>query len=688
VNPPTGAAVTRKLPSLDHSFDGVGNGFVGPQGTFTVDGVPPDTTGDVGPGHFVEMVNSAIAVFSKTGTVLYGPVNTNTVFAGFGGPCETTNDGDGGVLYDRAANRWILAQFANASSTTGPFDECVAVSQTGDPTGAYNRYAFSYANFPDYPKLAVWPDGYYATYNMFNPAGTAFLGAMTCAFDRTKMLAGLPATQQCFSTSSSATPNGLLPSNLTGATAPPSGAPNSLVGIGPNANTLRTYRFHVDWSTPANSTFTGPADLAVDPYSALCGGGFCVPQAGTTQRLDSLADRLMYRLDYRNVGGHQSLVVDHSVVGPSGGGGLRWYELRISGSTLSVFQQGTYAPDAAYRWMGSATMNGNGDIGMGYSVSSSTAHPGIAVTGRLAADPAGTMPQGETVVYTGAGSQTGGIERWGDYTTTTVDPTDDCTFWTTNEYLPANGSFNWHTRIGTFRLLGCGAAPAGPKVSIGDVGVAQPNSKTATARFTVTLDTVQASPVTVAYHTVDAGAVAPTDYTAKTGSVTIPAGAVQTTIAVTVKGQAGATHDKQFHVVLTSVTGGSGVILGRATGTGTILDTATQPDASFSIGDVTVVEPFSKTAVAHFTVTLAGPQAVSVTVHVATLDGSATAPGDYRAKSATLTFAAGVVQKDVAVTIVGDMQPATPELFTAHLSAPSSGTSIVRSTGTGAILAS
>src|SRR5207237_1440657 len=192
-------------------------------------------------------------------------------------------------------------------------------------------------------------------------------------------------------------------------------------------------------------------------YGEACGGGTCIPQAGTTQRLDSLADRLMYRLAYRNFGDHQSLVVDHSVtVGSSVG--VRWYELRVVGGNPTVYQQGTYAPDSGYRWMGSVAMDQSGNIGLGFSISSSTLHPGIHYTGRLAGDAAGTMTQGEGTIVDGAGSQTGnrGLTRWGDYSAMTVDPTDGCTFWYTNEYIPANGEFNWKTRIGTFKLPGCG----------------------------------------------------------------------------------------------------------------------------------------------------------------------------------------------------------------------------------------
>lgn len=675
-------------PTVDTSFEGVGDGFSGPQGTFAVNSAPPDTNGDVGPNHYVQIVNTGIAVFSKTGTVLYGPVATNTLWSGFGGHCQTDNDGDGSVLYDRAADRWVFTQFANASSTVGPFYECVAVSQTPDPTGAYYRYSFQYANFPDYPKMAVWPDGYYATYNMFNPAGTAFLGAEACAFDRARMLAGLSATQQCFTTTATQTPGGLLPSHLDGTSAPPAGSPNYLVGLGPAASTLTAWKMHVDWTTPASSTLTGPSSLAVNAFNQLCGGGACVPQTGTTTKLDSLADRLMYRLDYRNVAGHESLVVGHAITRTGGGASMRWYELRVNAGALGVFQQGDYGPDTKYRWMGSLAMNGNGDIGMGFSISSGSTHPGLHVTGRLAADAAGTMPQGETAIIDGAGSQNAGLVRWGDYSSTSVDPADDCTFWTTNEYIPANGSFNWHTRIGTFRLPGCGTPPPPPptpKVSIGDSTVVQPNRGKITARFTVTLTQPQTSAVTVSYATADGTAHAPADYTTKSGTVNIAAGAVQAQVTVAVKGQAGVSTNKAFTVHLSSVTGGTGVTVGRADGVGTILDDTAKADATLSIGDVSVVESDAKTVTARFTVNLAGPQTGPVTVSYLTANGTAIAPGDYMTKTATITIPAGSMQAQVRITINGDTAVEGDELFTAWLTGPSGATNF-RPVGVGTIL--
>jgi hypothetical protein len=437
-------------------FDGVGNGFSGPQGSFVVQGAPPDTNGAAGPNHYVQIVNSDFAIFNKSGTVLYGPVAINTLWSGFGGGCATNNDGDPLVSYDILADRFIISQF---SVSTTPFLECVAVSQTSDPTGAYYRYSFSYGNsdFPDYPKMGVWPDAYYMSYNIFGNGGNTFSGARVCAFDRSHMLTGAAATQQCFNTGTNF--GGVLPADLTGLRQPPAGSPNYVVGLGASSNQLAYWKFHTDWTTPANSTFTGPTTLSTAAYSEACNGGTCIPQSGTAQTLDSLADRLMYRLSYRNLGGHEALVVNHSITAGSGGG-VRWYELRPDAShNLSIFQQGTYAPDSNWRWMGSIAMDQSGDIALGFSVSGSGIHPQIHYTGRLPTDAAGVMSLGEGTIFDGAGSQSGSsLNRWGDYSAMSVDPSNDCTFWYTNEYIPSTGAFNWSTRIGSFEIPGCGAA--------------------------------------------------------------------------------------------------------------------------------------------------------------------------------------------------------------------------------------
>jgi hypothetical protein len=271
------------------------------------------------------------------------------------------------------------------------------------------------------------------------------------------MLAGQPATQQCFLRSDD---GGMLPADQDGTILPASGTPNYVMSFG--TNSLNLYKFHVDWTTPANSTFTGPTVLPVAAFGEACGGGACVPQPSTQNKLDSLGDRLMYRLAYRKFGdGHEALVVNHSVsVAAATRGkksnqtGVRWYEVRSPGGTPVVYQQGTYAPTSDYRWMGSAAMDKAGNLAIGYSISSSGTRPGIRFTGRGPADPLGTLGA-ETNLLSGVGSQTGSLHRWGDYSSLSVDPDDDCTFWYTTEYLQTTGSFNWSTRVGSFKLNGC-----------------------------------------------------------------------------------------------------------------------------------------------------------------------------------------------------------------------------------------
>ena len=425
------------------NFDGLGQGFPG----FTVNSAPPDTNGAVGATQYFQIVNSSCAIFDKaTGARLLGAAATNTIWAGFGGKCQTANDGDAAVKWDQAAQRWIVSQFA-VTPNAAPFLECVAVSQTADATGAYYRYAFSYNNFPDYPKFSVWPDAYYFTFNQFNAAGTAFLGPLACAYDRAKMLIGAPATQQCFSLTTAF--DSLLPADPDGNSPVPAGAPNYLMNIGPTA--LNMWKFHVDFTTPANTTFTGPTAIPVAAYTQLCSAkGSCIRQPGTNTRLDSLGDRLMFRLAYRQYpDGHEAMVATHSV-----STGLRWYEVRSPASAPVMFQQGTYVPNSATRWLGSAGQDKLGNFAIGYSVSSTAIRPSLRYSLRAPADPLGTLGS-ETTIITGTGVQTGGLSRWGDYAAMVVDPVDDCTFWFTSEYLKTNGSFNWNTRIASFKIPAC-----------------------------------------------------------------------------------------------------------------------------------------------------------------------------------------------------------------------------------------
>ena len=422
---------------------------------------PPDTTGDVGPNHYVQWVNLRYSVYTLVRgvnneitafvPVLGFPKNGNVVWQGFGGRCQTDNDGDPIVQYDQLADRWILTQFAVGGT---PYTQCVAVSTTGDPTGTYNRYAFSYdRSFNDYPKMGVWPDAYYISYNMFRN-GRSFTGNTVCALERAQMLVGGPARQACVNTTAA---HSIEPADLEGTILPPAGSPNLMMSM--TTSTIQFWRFAVNW-TAGTGTLTGPTTVSgVAAFSRACGGGACVVQPGTTTRLDTLADRLMYRLSYRNFGDHEALVINHSVTSGTGSG-IRWYELRnATGQTLGsaapvLFQQGTFAPTNDFRWMGSAAIDKTGGIAIGYNISSASIVPSIRYAYRGPADPAGTMGN-ETSALVGSGSQTGNLTRWGDYSTISVDPVDGCTMVFTTQFQPANGSFNWTTYIHSFKLSTC-----------------------------------------------------------------------------------------------------------------------------------------------------------------------------------------------------------------------------------------
>ena len=413
-------------------------------------GAPPDTNGSVGATQFVQIVNTEYAVYDKAnGALILGPTAIHNIWSGFTGDCANGDGGDPVVLYDKADGRWVVGQI-NVNDNA----YCLAVSTTSDATYTYYRYEFPTPNadLPDYPKLGVWPDAYYWTANIFSR--NKFLGAMPCAFDRAMMLSGGAANAICFQQSPGVA--SLLPSDLDGSIQPPSSEPNLYINF-VTPSTLNIYKFHADFTNPSNSTFTGPTAVSVNSFAEACNGGVCIPQAGTGQKLDSLGDRLMYRNAYRNLSGTEYLVVNHSVsVGSrkSSYTGVRWYQIGNPNGNPAVAQQGTFAPDSSYRWMGSIAMDKAGDIAVGYSVSSRTIHPAIRYAGRVPTDAPNTL-EAEATIFQGNGSQTGGLNRWGDYSGMSIDPIDDCTFWYTTEYIPSNGKFNWHTRIASFKFPSC-----------------------------------------------------------------------------------------------------------------------------------------------------------------------------------------------------------------------------------------
>jgi hypothetical protein len=422
---------------------------------------PPDTNGAVGKTQFVQIVNEGYQVFDKaTGNSLLGPNGISSVWTGFGGGCGTLGNGDPVVLYDHLADRWIITQFAKSTSNGPITDECVAVSTSADATGSYYRYGFHLgSNFYDYPHLSVWPDGYYMSMNVFNSAGTSYLGPQAFAFDRAKMLNGQPASFVSPTGPLGGTIDPFLPADLDGPTLPPSGAPATFVGFPGQATNpnYTTYHFHADFLTPANSTFTTFATPPAAGYTSLCPNTrSCVPEAGVNSAnyLDGIGDRLMFRLAYRNFGDHESVVGNYTV-SASGVAGIRWFELRnVTAGPVSVYQESTYQPDTTWRWMGSVAMDGQGNLAIGFSASSSVINPQLRYAGRLATDPLNALAQGEAHLFDGTGSQSGTGNRWGDYSSLTVDPVDDTTFWFTNEYYATSGTYNWRTRIGSFKIAG------------------------------------------------------------------------------------------------------------------------------------------------------------------------------------------------------------------------------------------
>jgi len=435
------------------NFEGTPNSANGK----ALEGVPSDDNLAVGATQVVETINTAWQVYDKaTGKSVFGPQQISALFTGLPGICgqgQTFNWTDPVVLYDAVANRWIISQIAGNNGNFNTGNECIAVSESADATGKYFRYVFKFGNnvLNDYDKLSVWPDAYYANYNLFGTSG--YVADDTCAYDRAAMLTGAKAKAVCFQTPSEFS---FLPSNAEGATPPPKGEPSFFVDLS-SSTSLHLYRFHVDFADPAKSKFAGPINVPVTAYTMACGGGVCIPQPGTTQQLDSLADRLMFRLAYRNFGDHESLVVSHAVLTSKAASGERWYEIRDPNGTPKVYQQGTFVHGGNSLWMGSIDMDKEGDMVLGYSESNATTlHPSIAFTGRVPTDALNTMESPATIFIAKGSNE--GQNRWGDYSSMVIDPSDDCTFWYVNQYLPksaANNFLNFHTRVASLKFPTC-----------------------------------------------------------------------------------------------------------------------------------------------------------------------------------------------------------------------------------------
>jgi len=465
------------IPSTQQNFEGLSN-----QANFNIFGFrvnPPDPNGEVGPNNYVEMINLVFGVYDKAGNLLLGPVDTGTLWSGFEIPDCTDPSGDPVVLYDQFTDRWILSQF----TTRGPeYWNCVAVSTTSDPTGSYYRYAFSTGvNFPDYPKYGNWTDSYVITTREFGP--TIEYGIGVYALEKNKMVNGQPARSVRFFLDGNdpdvlpLVGDGLLPGDVDGKQKPKTDSAIPIVGTqdddasyGATFDALNIFDLSVKW----RSTVIASLDLNTQIPTAAFDSIFpcaptsrdCLPQPGIVdpnQYLDILSyrQRPTFRLAYRNFKDYEALVTNQSVEARPGVAGARWYEIRRTGTTYSLYQQGTYAPaDGIHRWMGSIAQDKKGDMALGYSVvNGTTVYPGIRYTGRLAGDPLGQMTLGEGTIIDGSGVQTTTNSRWGDYTDMTVDPVDDCTFWYVNEYYTLAGQQSspagWQTRIASFRLPGC-----------------------------------------------------------------------------------------------------------------------------------------------------------------------------------------------------------------------------------------
>lgn len=423
-------------------------------GLGNVNGVfPPDTEGAVGLDHYFLMINCAFAIYDKTGVQLYGPADNKTLWEGFPGPWSNSNDGDPIVLYDAQADRWFASQFALPNYPSGPFYQMIAISETGDPLGAWYRYAYSFTRMNDYPKFGVWHNAYLGTYNFFNVGGS-YAGGAAVVFDRDAMLAGDPDAQMIQFTINNSK-YGILPADFDG-TPPPASEPAWFAHMNRTGDKhLEIWKASINWTNPGSSTYTMAQSLAVTTFNASVAA---IPQPNTTQTLSSIGGQLMYRLQYRNFGSHASLVANHTVTA-NAKASIRWYELRKTANDWSVYQQSTYSPDTDHRWMGSIAMNVNGNIAIGYGVSSSTTFPSIRYVGRTAGAPLNTLNIPESVIIDGASSQTN-IDRWGDYSSMSIDPADDSTFWYAHMYRLSS---NWRTQFASFNF----APGVSPQVDAG-----------------------------------------------------------------------------------------------------------------------------------------------------------------------------------------------------------------------------
>ena len=450
--------------------------------------LPPDTDGDVGPNHYVEGINVVFKVFDKNGNTVAGPTTFNSLFAPLvGTPCSGLNAGDPFVFYDHQADRWVISDFAFSTFPgPGPFFQCIAVSTSPDPAGTYNLYALQHEPsqiswLGDYPKFALWNDGgtqnaYFFTVNLFQGSPTvAFEGVRAYALDRASMIAGGPANAIGFTVPLAGVGDSysFLAANFRTGDPPPTGrnemvlAIDSPVSGGVSLTQVHARFFHVDFATPANSFFgSGPnhlpdAEITVNGFIDAFDNSFntnLVPQLGTSQKLDTVGDRVFTPVVYQNRSGTESLWASHLnfLNYPNGPIAVRWYQFDVTGGNFpaNAVQQQDWSNgnDGLWRWMPSIAVDQSGNTAIGYSTSNTTIFPSIRYAGRLESDPPGNLAQGEAIMTNGGGAETHPTGRWGDYTMTTVDPSNGMDFWHVNEYFTVTSSANWSTKIGKFNF--------------------------------------------------------------------------------------------------------------------------------------------------------------------------------------------------------------------------------------------
>jgi len=525
---------------------------------------PSDSNMAVGPNHILEAVNIEFAVYNKTGSLLAGPISFTTFFAALGGDCASGTFGDPVVLYDRQADRWVASNIGSGATIS----ECVAVSKTNDPTGAYFLYSYSFgSNLNDYPKLSTWAtasnSAYLATYNIFQ-GGSTFIGADLCGLDRAKMMVGdSSAAQLCQMTPSSE--GSYLPSDMDGPTPPVDGTPGLYITWQNNSPGLLYLRkLTLNFAT-ATATLSPATSISVANDTFACGS--CVPQLGTSQTLDTLGDRMMYRFAIRHFPDHDRAVLNHAVAAGSGSQvGIRWYELYDPAGSVTLNQQGIYSPDSTtYRWMASVAEDQNMNIGMGYSASNSSINPAIRFTGRVPSDPLGTM-ESEASLLVGTGSQTSGLARWGDYTAMQVDPSDDCTFWYVDQYEKVSGTFNWNTNIGSFVFPGCGVQTPDFYLTANPGSVIINQGSSGTSTITVNDLNGFTGGVTLSASGLPSGVTAgfSTNPTTSTSLLTLTAtgSAATGTVTVTIQGVSGSlTHTTSVTLTVNQLINGSQISL-------------------------------------------------------------------------------------------------------------------------------